>query len=81
MTRHRASLLLNEGVNANFYDYINKLRINYAKELLADKSYTRNILAVAYDSGFKSRSAFYTAFRKWENKTPSQFLKTLKKVA
>ena len=81
ISRHRASLLLNEGFKSNFYDYINHLRINYSKQLLMDDNYKRNILAVAYDSGFKSRSAFYTAFKKWENKTPSQFLKTLKKIA
>ncbi|AQZ50873.1 DNA-binding transcriptional regulator SoxS [Martelella mediterranea DSM 17316] len=35
----------------------------------------RSVLEIAYDVGFNSKSAFYTAFRRDTDKTPAAFRK------
>ena len=65
------SQTLNEHMNTSFFDFVNFWRIEDAKALLLSGNDT--ILAVAYEVGFNSRSAFYTAFKKRTGITPSQF--------
>lgn len=61
----------------NFNSYINLFRVEKAKSLLlSGRSKTINIESVGQESGFKSNSSFYNAFKKNLNVTPLQFLKT-----
>jgi AraC-like DNA-binding protein len=70
------SLLINNELNQNFFDFINRYRINEAKELLGNPENKKvTILEIMYDVGFNSKSSFNTAFKKYTNKTPSQFRK------
>ena len=72
------SKVINNCSGYNFPDYINSLRVEQAKKLLADpefKDYT--IVAIGLECGFNSRSTFYTAFKKFTNITPSEFIKKL----
>lgn len=72
------SQVINEQTGNNFFDYINEHRVEAAKQLLAESIQTNtNILTIAMESGFNSKSAFYTAFRKHMKVTPSQFRKSL----
>lgn len=71
---HQLSMLLSIYLNQNFYTFINKYRIEEAKQLLsAPDSKDKTILAVAFDSGFNSKSTFNTVFKKFEGITPSEF--------
>lgn len=56
-----------------FYDYINRLRVEYAKTLLADTD--KKIDDIAADSGFNSRRSFHRAFVAYECKTPVEYRK------
>lgn len=71
------SQVINEQLQKNFFDFINEYRIDEAKNILArtDKK-TTSITSVAYDSGFNSKSAFYTAFKKHVEMTPSEYRKS-----
>lgn len=70
------SQVINEKRNQNFMDFINSYRIDFAKELLVKKSYHHyTVLAIAQEVGFKSRSAFYEAFRKQTGTTPASYRK------
>lgn len=70
------SQVINERAGRHFMDFINTYRVEYAKTLLTKKEYSHyTIVAVAQESGFRSRSAFYTAFRKVTGQTPSEFKK------
>lgn len=63
----------------NFNDYINLLRVNEAKKMLENLSYENyTILAIAYESGFNSKSSFYSSFKKFTNKTPIQYKKDVR---
>jgi AraC-like DNA-binding protein len=76
ISRHQLSEIINKEVGKNFYDFINEYRINEFKLRLADiKNNRLTILALAYDSGFSSKSSFNTAFKKHTGVTPSQFKK------
>ncbi|MEM1386701.1 MAG: helix-turn-helix transcriptional regulator [Pseudomonadota bacterium] len=66
------SQTLNEHVNRSFFDFVNEWRINEAKKLLLENP-EDTILAITYEVGFNSRSAFYTAFKKETGITPSQY--------
>ncbi len=71
------SQIINEQLNVNFYDFVNGYRVEEAKRLIRSAGQeTINILNIAHDSGFNSKSAFYTAFKKATSMTPTQYLKT-----
>ena len=74
-TRH-LSQLINESLNQNFFDFINRYRVDTVKELLAQKT-GDSILEIAYDSGFNSKSSFNLTFKKYTGETPSQFRKKI----
>jgi YesN/AraC family two-component response regulator len=70
------SQLINETLNQNFFDFVNRYRIEEAKRLLTnpvDKKIT--VLEVLYEVGFNSKSSFNTLFKKYTGLTPSEFKK------
>lgn len=72
------SQIINEQLDINFYDFVNGYRVEEARRLIRDAGQSKsNILAIALDSGFNSKSAFYTAFKKITSMTPTEYRKTL----
>lgn len=68
------SQVINAGFGVSFFDYLNRHRIEYAKQLLGEGSGQYNaILNVAFAVGFNSNSAFYAAFKKCVGQTPAQY--------
>jgi len=71
---YHLSRIINENLKQNFFDFVNRYRIEEAKKNLIDPKYDHyTILGIAIESGFNSKSAFNTAFKKYTNTTPSQF--------
>jgi len=67
------SQTLNETLCTNFFDFINKWRIDAAKpKILANQD---TVLNIALEVGFNARSSFYKAFKQETGKTPSEFRK------
>lgn len=70
------SQIINEKLNTNFLDFVNGYRIKAAQEKLIDPKLSHyTIISIAYESGFNSKSTFYTAFKKVTGMTPSQYRK------
>ncbi len=67
------SQVINEKLNENFFDFVNRYRIEEAKRLLIQQGRPQKILAIALDAGFNSKSAFYNAFKKQVHMTPAQY--------
>ncbi len=68
------SQVINSGFEMSFFDYLNRYRIDYAKELLSTSDFQSGaILNIAFTVGFNSNSAFYAAFKKRVGKTPAQY--------
>jgi len=77
ITPHQLSYAINKGFNENFFEYVNKFRVEEAKKLLiTNEKENSTILAIAFESGFNSKTAFNATFKKLTNKTPSEFKKS-----
>ncbi len=75
---HHLSRVINEKQGSNFYEYINRYRVEEVKTKLSDTSITNlSLLGIAYESGFNSKSAFNRVFKKMTGMTPSEFKKQL----
>lgn len=71
------SNIVNTFSSLNFSDYINKFRVEQAKVLIKDKDYTNyTIVAIGLESGFNSKSTFYSAFKKFTAQNPSDYKNT-----
>lgn len=69
------SAVINRRSGGTFWDYINRLRVEAARERLADAGDTRTILDIAYACGFTSKSTFNAAFKRQVGETPSGYRK------
>ena len=77
MPVHHLSQVINERARLNFFDLVNKYRVDEAKRLLTIPEYRNiTIISIGFDSGFNSVSAFNAAFKKHVHKTPSQYRNT-----
>ena len=75
---NQISKSINSGFGSNFNHYINSKRIVVAKERLVDPQYNKLTIEAIGDSvGFKSKSAFYNAFKIQTGYSPSQYVKSI----
>lgn len=72
--RTHLSQALNHRLGEGFQDLVSRCRIAHSEQLLADPSLGHlTIEAIGRRSGFKSRSAFYEAFRRARASTPAEY--------
>lgn len=78
ISHHHLSQVINEKFDQNFFEFVNRHRVEEARMLL-HKPETRhlNIAQIGFEAGFNSISAFNAAFKKHAGTTPSQFLSNL----
>jgi AraC-like DNA-binding protein len=61
-------------METNFFDFVNKWRIETAKpKIIANED---TVLNIAFGVGFNARSSFYKVFKKETGKTPTEFRKS-----
>jgi AraC-like DNA-binding protein len=78
-SRHNTSQVINEHFGLNFFELVNSFRINEAQEILKnDTNNNFNIIEVAYEVGFNNKVTFNKSFKKQVEKTPTQFIKSLR---
>jgi AraC-like DNA-binding protein len=68
------SQVINEQLGLNFFDFVNRYRVEAAGELL--RSTQKTVTDIAMAVGFNSKSVFYTAFRKHQGQTPGEYRKS-----
>ncbi|WP_304248685.1 helix-turn-helix domain-containing protein [Parabacteroides gordonii] len=72
---------INEYLKCNFFELINKMRIEEAKRrLLMPEASGYKIDSIYEQCGFRTRSTFFLAFKKAEGKSPAQWLKSTPKT-
>jgi AraC-like DNA-binding protein len=75
---HYLSQVINDRLQQNFYDFVNRYRVDEVKRQLADPSSQKyTLMAVALNAGFNSKSVFNTAFRKYTGVTPSEYRRNI----
>lgn len=73
--KHQLSQYLNETLGLSFNQFVNEYRIKKAKELLKTKT-NYSIEGIGQESGFNSKSTFFTIFKKTTGKTQLEFQKS-----
>jgi AraC-like DNA-binding protein len=69
---HYVSQVINQDLGTNYYELVNRRRIQRAQELLI-ASPEQTVLEIALSVGFNSKSTFNTAFRRLTGMTPTDF--------
>jgi AraC-like DNA-binding protein len=69
------STAINTHLKKNFFKIVNGMRVEEAKRQLQNINTNYVIESIAIDCGFRSRTTFFTTFKKMEGTTPKQWLK------
>ncbi|SHM60362.1 helix-turn-helix domain-containing protein [Flavobacterium chilense] len=78
ISTHILSYVINNGFDENFYQFINRYRIEEAKKLMADLETNRlSLLGIGFSVGFNSKTVFNTTFKKVTGQTPSEYKKQI----
>jgi AraC-like DNA-binding protein len=76
ISSHILSYIINKGFNENFYQFINRYRIEEAKKMIQNPNMKHlSLMGIAFEVGFNSKTVFNTTFKKMTNQTPSEFKK------
>ena len=80
ISRHHITQVLNEKYKKNFFLFINEYRVREVIKRISDPRYQHfTILAIAFDSGFNSKSTFNNFFKTYTGKTPSAYRELIHK--
>ena len=70
------SFILNSHMDNNFYDFVNRYRIDEVKNKLNDPANKHlTLLGIALESGFNSKTTFNRVFKQVTGITPTEFQK------
>ena len=71
---YHLSYIINNQSPYNFFDLINKHRVDEVIKILnSTEGKKLKLLSIAFDAGFNSKASFNRAFKKFTRKTPSEF--------
>ena len=74
ITGHQLSELINSRLGLSFSRYVRQQRVEAAKKLLLADG-RQSVLSISLDTGFKSQSSFYAAFKETTGVSPGDFRK------
>lgn len=73
--KFKLSMAINQGMNTSFFSLVNQYRVEEFIRLTSSDDYHNfSLLGIAQESGFKSKSTFYKAFRELKGQTPKEYL-------
>jgi AraC-like DNA-binding protein len=78
LSRSQLSQLINDGVGENFYNFVNKYRVEQVKKFMVEPALRHfSMLGLALEAGFKSKSTFNLIFKRFTGLTPTEYRKNL----
>ncbi|MCF8308738.1 MAG: helix-turn-helix domain-containing protein [Bacteroidales bacterium] len=73
---HNLSQVINDKMETNFFEFINRHRVEEVKAKMTNPDYSNySLLGIAFESGFNSKSAFNRVFKNITGHTPTQYKK------
>ena len=70
------SKIINQAFKKNFNDFVNQYRVDdFIAQLKANRHKQETLLALAFGSGFNSKSTFNRVFKKFTGLTPKEYVK------
>lgn len=76
--KHHLTFIINTGLHKNFFNFVNEYRVEEFKQRVANPNFNHlTLLAIAFDSGFNSKSSFNNIFKNITGQTPSEYKKTI----
>lgn len=74
VSSHFLSRVINEQLGVNFFDFVNRYRVEEVKLRITDPKFNYlSILGIAFESGFNTKSTFNRVFKKTTGLTPKEF--------
>lgn len=73
---HQLSQVLNDNLGKSFKTFINEYRIKSACQLLGT-NHQLSLEGIGYEVGFRSKSTFFTTFKKIQQVTPAQYQQSI----
>lgn len=78
MSRNQLSQVINDGIGDNFYNFINKYRVEQVKKFMTEPTMQHfSMLGLALEAGFKSKSTFNLIFKRFTGLTPTEYRKNI----
>ncbi|MFI3206807.1 MAG: AraC family transcriptional regulator, partial [Clostridia bacterium] len=71
VSKYHISRRFKLAIGCSFTEYINTMRVNFAKDLL--KTSEKSITEIAFECGFESLTSFFRAFRELDLQSPKQY--------
>ncbi len=79
VSEHNLSEVINTGLGQTFFDMVNTYRVLEVQKRLKDPANSNfTLTAIAFDSGFNSKSSFNSVFRRIAGQTPSAFKQSIR---
>ncbi len=76
--RHHLAYFFNQINNEKYIDWRNRLRVEYAMEILGrEQKYDKTIEVLGEEYGFRSYSAFIRSFKQFTGKLPKDFIREI----
>lgn len=76
ISNHKLSWLLNNIYHSNFYQFVNKHRVEqFMRRVNNGDHLKQTLLSLSYEVGFKSKSTFNKVFKEVNQTTPSEYIK------
>lgn len=78
VSEHNLSEVINTSLGQTFFEMVNSCRVQEVQRRLVDPAHSHfTLTAIAFDSGFNSKSTFNAVFRRITGVTPSEYRKTV----
>ena len=77
VSKHHISQIINEELGCTFFELTNNFRIEEAKRVLENVDYIK-LEQLALELGYRSKSSFYSAFKKATQHTPSNYINSIR---
>lgn len=76
VSTNHLSQVINQKLKKSFFDFVNEYRVEEVKRLLlSPESAKLSVIGIGMDAGFRSKSAFYSAFKRHTGMTPTRYRK------